>query len=155
MDDNHCSNQYDSIYLSLFSWRSLICCITTSVIDASTHQLLFLFAWISLVCNWFMLGNAWVWVNNFLKASSKILQNKQIYAIISLKLAEPYTLYYNSFLESVLFACIFFFFCLWLNKRFMTNQSNKAAHCLQNIFSKWVLIMLLGGGFNYKLILLD
>lgn len=35
MDDNCCPHQHDCISLSLFSWGSVIGCITTSVIDAS------------------------------------------------------------------------------------------------------------------------
>lgn len=36
MDDNRCPNKHDSIPLSIFSWRSLVGGISTSVIDASS-----------------------------------------------------------------------------------------------------------------------
>lgn len=44
MDDNYCSDKHDFISLSIFSRRSLMGCISTSVIDASFH-ILCTFTW--------------------------------------------------------------------------------------------------------------
>ncbi|KAL5132158.1 Xenotropic and polytropic retrovirus receptor 1 [Glycine soja] len=61
MDDNYCSNQYDSIYLSLFSWRSLICCITTSVLlyAAAVMVLIFPFDIFYFSSRYFFLRTLW------------------------------------------------------------------------------------------------
>lgn len=45
VDDNNCSHKHDSLSVSLLSWRSVLGCFTTSVIDASalTSDIFFFF----------------------------------------------------------------------------------------------------------------